>query len=198
MALYNNIIYFRNIACCSCFFSKHIKCGPALALTIKTANNFAARHLISQKTVKGNTNLVYYAKTERRKRELKMKFSMDCSFAWGSRAKLCFSLTYNAEMNFIDFICSIFQFLLMPGRDASLPQTLSPRWLPGGRPFHFALVPPPQALFQSKFLFFLFCCCVVLSRILILMLVIVATSTEVFSLFLHPVKEGYSGLVGWN
>lgn len=128
-----------------------------MVLTIKTANNFAARQLISQKTVKGNTNLVYYAKTMK-KRELKMKLSMGCSFAWGSSETLFFP-TYNAEMYFIDFICSIFQFLLMPCRDASLPQTLSPRRLPGGRPFHFALHPPPRLCFSLSFSFFLFCCC---------------------------------------
>lgn len=90
---------------------------------------------------------------QRRKRELKMKNSRLVAVLHEARAsKTLFFPTFKAEMNFIDFICSIFQFLLMPCRDASLPQTLSPRRLPGGRPFHFAL--PPRLCFSLCFSFF--------------------------------------------
>lgn len=131
---------------------------------------------------------------QRRKRELKMKNSRWVAVLHEARtSKTLFFPTYNAEMNFIDFICSIFQFLLMPCRDASLPQTLSPRRLPGGRPFHFAL--PSRRCFSLCFSFFFsVVVCVALSRILILMLVIVGASTEVFSLYLYTLlKEGILG-----
>lgn len=134
-------------------FLKAHKMGPSFGFDHNNSKQlYSARHLISQKTVKRNHQLSFLCKDREENRVENEKFSIGCSFAWGSSERTLFFPTYNAEMNFIDFICSIFQFLLMPCRDASLPQTLSPRRLPGGRPFHFAL--PPRRCFSLCFSFF--------------------------------------------